>query len=95
VRVAGGGARSPLWNQIRADALQMNVEIVEQSNVATLGAAMLAAIGAGLYADLKDAGTMIRIETTLRPNTALQDHYAHLYAHYRALHEAVKPPMRA
>ncbi len=90
VRIAGGGARSPLWNQIRADVLQMDVEIVEQSNVATLGAAMLAAIGAGLYADLSDAGAMIRIETRFRPNWTLKDHYAKIYARYRALYPAIK-----
>ncbi len=90
VRIAGGGARSPLWNQIRADVLQMDVEIVEQANVATLGAAMLAAVGAGLYADLREAGAMIRIETRFRPNWTLRAHYARLYERYRALYPALK-----
>lgn len=91
VRVAGGGARVPLWNQIRADVLGMTVEVIEQQNVATLGAAMLAAVGAGLYVDLSAASAMVRIETTYTPAPVLREHYERLYGRFRAAYPALKP----
>ena len=90
VRLAGGSTRNAAWNQIRADVLQSTVEVIEQQNAATLGAAMLAAVGAGLYDSLGDAAAMVRIEQTYAPNTALAAHYHRLYARFRALYPALK-----
>lgn len=90
VRLAGGSTRNDTWNQIRADVLQSTVEVIEQQNAATLGAAMLAAVGAGLYSSLSDAAAMVRIEKVYAPNTALADHYDRLYARFRALYPALK-----
>lgn len=90
LRLAGGSTRNATWNQIRADVLQSPVEIIAQQNAATLGAAMLAAVGAGLYDSLGDAAAMVRIERTYAPNAALADHYHRLYRRFRALYPALK-----
>jgi xylulokinase len=90
VRLAGGSTRNATWNQIRADIMQSSIEVIEQQNAANLGAAMLAAVGAGLYATLGDAAAMVRIETTYAPNPALAAHYDRLYARFRALYPALK-----
>lgn len=54
----GGGAQSPVWNQIKADVTGLRVLPLEEKECASRGAAILAAVGAGLYksfADVKPA----------------------------------------
>src|SRR3989440_7412604 len=48
IRLGGGGARSPLWRQIQADAYGHEVEILEAEEGAAYGAAILAGVGAGI-----------------------------------------------
>ncbi len=55
LRITGGGERSHLWNQIKADVLRMAVVQVEGGGGAPLGAAMVACCGVGLCADLPAA----------------------------------------
>jgi xylulokinase len=43
VRLVGGGARNPLWAQILADALAAEVQVLDESESAALGAALQAA----------------------------------------------------
>ncbi len=47
IRLLGGGARSPTWAQIKADALDRPVELAGELDGSPLGAAMLAAVAAG------------------------------------------------
>ncbi len=49
MRVSGGGARADLWNQIKADVLNFPVMAIADIDGAELGAAMLGAIGQGLF----------------------------------------------
>ncbi len=51
VRVAGGGAGSPLWRQILADALGVSLSPVQTPEAAAFGAGLLAGVGAGLWTD--------------------------------------------
>lgn len=55
VRLCGGVAKSPMWCQMFADIFNKPVELTEVSELGALGAAMCAGIGAGLFADCKDA----------------------------------------
>lgn len=55
VRVCGGGARSPYWTQLLSDVLNLPVEVTDAAEAGTRGAALLAGIGTGVYADLNDA----------------------------------------
>jgi xylulokinase len=49
VRLGGGGSRSPLWRQIQADVYGCAVDIVQADEGAAYGAAILAAVGIGLW----------------------------------------------
>ena len=51
----GGGARSVLWNQIKADVLNRPVSLPGAASGAAMGDAIVAAAGAGLYASIEDA----------------------------------------
>ncbi|NOY37493.1 MAG: L-fuculokinase [Chlorobi bacterium] len=51
----GGGSKNRLWNQIRADILDIPVRVVKQSETTVLGAAMFAFAGAGIYSGPAEA----------------------------------------
>jgi xylulokinase len=51
-RVVGGGARSQLWNQIKADVLNVPYQRLEGNEFGTWGCALIAGKAAGLYDDL-------------------------------------------
>jgi xylulokinase len=55
VRVSGGGARSALWKQILADVLGATLVSTNSTEGAAYGAALLAAVGAGVYPDVVSA----------------------------------------
>lgn len=73
IRVGGGGARSSVWRQIQADVLGKPVVHTRVEESSALGAAMLAAIGLGIYEDLKSASKNM-IETVARQEPDLQTH---------------------
>jgi xylulokinase len=51
-RVVGGGARSGIWNQIKADVLHVPYQRLEGNEFGAWGAAMIAGKAAGLIEDL-------------------------------------------
>jgi xylulokinase len=53
-RVVGGGARSPAWNQIKADVLGVPYQPLRGNEFGTWGSAMVAGKAAGIYADLAE-----------------------------------------
>ena len=56
-RAAGGGARSPIWNQIKADVLGVPYQPLAQGELGTWGAALVAGKAAGMITDLAQAAT--------------------------------------
>jgi xylulokinase len=89
VRVSGGGARSPLWRQIMADVLGVELVTVNTTEGAAFGAALLAAVGAGLYPDVESA-TQAAIQITGRTAPSAQaGQYPAVYALYRSLYPAL------
>lgn len=78
-RVSGGATHSKMWNQMMADIFGCAVETVAASDATALGAAMIAAVGAGAYADLQEAADhMVRVTSRYDPipeNVALYRKY--------------------
>ncbi len=95
-RVAGGGARSPIWRQILADVLNSELATVNTTEGAAYGAALLAGVGAGVWPDV-DAACQAAIAVTgsTQPNAAAAAQYEVAYANYRALYPALKPTFDA
>ena len=56
-RVVGGGARSRLWNQIKADVLNVPYQPMAGSEFGTWGAAMIAGKAVGVYEDLAEVAS--------------------------------------
>jgi sugar (pentulose or hexulose) kinase len=57
VHITGGGAKSAIWTQIIADIFNNSVEVY--SDQPALGAAILAAVGVGIYPTVVDAAAMM------------------------------------
>ena len=92
VRVVGGGARSPLWLQIKADVLNRPVRPVLAEEPTALGAAMLAGVAGGTFADFDDAvarAVAIAPEPIV-PDAARVARYAEGYAAYRRLFDGIE-----
>lgn len=69
VRLCGGVAKSDIWCQMFADILQKPIEITQVPELGSLGAAMCAGIGAGLFKDCYDAiDKCVHIAKTYYPN---------------------------
>jgi len=91
VCLLGGAAKSVLWSQIKADVLGLPVAVLPGSDTAALGAAMIAAVGAGLLPDLPSAvAAMGRPASVLLPQAETRAVYDHAYLRYRQLFEHVK-----
>lgn len=55
IRTGGGGSKSRLWNQIKADVTGRTMQVTEVSEFGCLGAAILAGIGVGIFSDIREA----------------------------------------
>jgi xylulokinase len=91
VRCVGGQARSPLWNQIKADVLNRTVQVPEAIEAAVVGAAILAALGVGAYWNMEVAvDSMVRVRETFFPDAERAALYQRLYEGYRDLQPALR-----
>ncbi len=74
--VSGGPANSELWMQMHADVSNVPISLTKVSEGPVLGAAMLAAVGAGIYPDIQTAAEhMVHTERTIEPNSEAHEAY--------------------
>jgi xylulokinase len=89
--LGGGGARSAVWRQIQADAYGQEVEILEAEEGAAYGAAILAGVGAGLWASVDEAcAAALRVRERVRPQAANVAAMNASYAAYRRIYPGMK-----
>jgi xylulokinase len=92
----GGGFRSDVWNQIRADVLGCALRRTAVSDAGVVGAAALAAVAATLQPDLRSAlSDLVIYDRTFEPDPRQADRYDDLFALYRPTYEALRPINRA
>ena len=95
MRVCGGPARSPIWNQVKADVTGFRVAVPEVLETAVLGSAILGACAIGVHADLPTAiAAMTRIDHRIEPDATLVPTYDRLFEAYLALYPATAPVLR-
>jgi len=91
IRLGGGGARSPLWRQIQADAYGQDVEVVEADEGAAFGAAILAAVGAGMWPSVDAAcDSVVRVVQCISPIAANVSVMSAAGNAYRRIYPAMK-----
>ncbi len=83
LRVVGGGARNPLWNQIRADVTGLPVTTISQLEATVLGAAMFALVGAGKFGSVREAQTAMTSGEAATEPSSDRAAYNALYEQYR------------
>ncbi|HEX6131533.1 MAG TPA: FGGY family carbohydrate kinase [Actinomycetota bacterium] len=91
--IVGGGAKGPLWRQIKADVTGLPVRVPVSVETTATGAAILAAVGSGVHgtvADAVEAFVAYRPEEH-EPDAATREAYDEAYARYRRVYDALRP----
>jgi xylulokinase len=92
IRSVGGGSRSALWNQIKADVLGLPILLPRTSVGAPFGDAVLVGLGLDLYPDVAGAlRQMVHIEARYEPDPANHALYQELYQIFRNIYEHLRP----
>jgi len=95
-RIIGGGAKSPMWCQMTADILRLKVEKIQADEGPAFGAAILAMVGAGVFANVEEAcEKLIAIGETYKPNVKTAELYDKRYPIYKNLYGALKESFNA
>ncbi|MBA7518119.1 Xylulose kinase [subsurface metagenome] len=90
IRSLGGGSRSPLWSQIKADVTQRSVYTMQNEEAACLGAAMLAGVATGIYPNLKTASDrMVQVKKKIVPQKDNKLAYQKAYQYYLDLYNSL------
>jgi xylulokinase len=90
LRAIGGGARSDLWLQLKADITGVPVVVPRIAEAACWGAALLAGVGAGCFASAAEAAEgALRLERRFEPDPERAARYGSRYALYREVYPAV------
>lgn len=91
VRISGGCARSPAWRQILADVLDLELTLVNSSEGAAYGAALLAGVGVGVWEDVDEAcEATVELVGSTSPNPARVPRYTELFEFYRELYPTTR-----
>jgi sugar (pentulose or hexulose) kinase len=91
IRALGGGARSPLWNQIKADVLGRPVVTLTAEEVACLGAAILAGTAVGFYPSPEEAAQkLVTVQGRWEPDPTNKPIYDHSYRMYVRLYDSLE-----
>jgi xylulokinase len=91
LRAIGGGAKSTVWLQRKADIMGVPIAVLETSEAASLGVAMLAGKAAGIVKDIADmARQVVRVKRVCEPDAKRSARYAEMFAVYRSLYPALK-----
>ena len=92
VTLAGGGARSGLWPNILASVFGTQTRVHSAPGECTsLGAAIAAGVGVGLFQDYAQGAKMARTRSTHEPNEAWMEKYREIYPIYARMYGQLKP----
>jgi xylulokinase len=89
---SGGGSRSALWSQIKADIYQKPVITLEASEGTVLGSAILAGVGIGVFKDAQEgADRCLEVKRVYQPNPENFARYDRLYELFKDIHDQLQP----
>ena len=87
----GGGSKSSIWNQIKADVCSTGVEVPEESETTSLGAAILGGLAAGVFPDIETAVNRLGSGKSYVPDEENTKLYEGAYKKYTKMYEQFKP----
>lgn len=88
----GGGAKSETWAQIKADITGKDIKILDMNDMAPIGAALLAGVGAGIFKDVYEAADKVekKVYKVIRSSRAHDDIYNKRYQVYIQLYPQIE-----
>jgi xylulokinase len=94
LNATGGGAKSKVWMQMKADVLNLPLTTLKTVDAGTVGCAMLTGIAIGRFRNLDDAAAHMVEETeTYCPRPEMHEKYMNIYQRYKGVYNAVRPLM--
>lgn len=94
LRAVGGAANSAFWTQLKADITGKNIEVSGTDTATTLGAAILAGVGVGMYRDFDDAvNQTVSVRRRYVPMAQHKEVYDQGYDTYLELYTSLKTLM--
>lgn len=91
IRLAGGATRSPLWCQIQADVYGRPTVLLREGECAVLGAAILGAVGAGVFGSVAEAcAQMVHPMATYEPRPTAHALYSELHGIHRSIYATLE-----
>ena len=82
IRSTGGGARSPLWNQIKSNVCNLPVVTLQNEDTALLGDAILAGVAVGVFRTIKEGcAQMVALQDEIVPDFQAAN-YLEVYQRY-------------
>lgn len=89
-RIIGGATKSEVWNQIQADVYGIQTETLQVKDAGSLGAAICAAVGVGIFKDLAEgADSLAKPDKTYEPIAQNAAIYEELYGIYCDIYSAL------
>lgn len=91
IRTSGGATKNQFWQQLQADIF--DAEVVTMSGAShggAYGAAIVSGVGVGIYKNVEEAVQVLKVETSVKPNTTQVKKYDRLFPVYQKLYSALK-----
>ncbi len=91
-RLSGGGSASALWSKIVASVLGIPLERTESQEGSAFGAALLAGVRSGAFADVEEAvARCVRVRDRVEPEPEWMELYERGYGRHSMLYPALRP----
>lgn len=91
LHATGGGAKSSVWMQMKADILGIPIVALKTVDAGTVGSAMLTGVALGVFRDLEAAAeVMVEQTITYMPREEYHEKYMNVYSRYEKLYAAVR-----
>lgn len=88
----GGGARSKVFMQMKADMLGVPFVALSQTDSGTVGSAMMTGVAIGIYKDIFEAAEiMIKTADKYEPDIKRHEKFMEVFKRYEKLYDAVRP----
>jgi xylulokinase len=91
IRLGGGGAANAVWCQVKADTCERPVVVVDSAETGLNGAAIVAFVALGRFADLAAGQSTVRARETYQPRPDRAPHYRRMFQLFREAEAAVAP----
>lgn len=91
IRAIGGGAKSSVWQQILADILGKEINLLNVEEGPAFGAALIAGVGVGVYGSFTEAVSgIVKVQKTIVPRIQNTEKYNQYYQLYKKLYYSLK-----